>query len=237
MKFLIICILSAINLVVNAQTIMTSNQRKIEREKTKFFTVNPFSMAEPQFAFGVGFGNRVTKRSGYFTEVSYVAKTPFYGAKLVSLNGYRLIAQYRYYLLREDRRSYFLHKRKQRMKGFIGVELRLKQYNFSDTTSYSFNISRPGLNSTPVYGYLYKANAFKMAGAIIVGEEIEISDRLKIDFTMGIGLGHKQVKFNNIPDGYETIINERKFDWGIPKIYENHLQPTFIYALRLKYMF
>src|SRR5437868_768442 len=87
------------NLLVNAQQKSNNPAARHFSETEKYFSFNPFGLIEPQVALGIGYGNRFTERSEYFTELSYVGKNYIYGDLLASLHGARLITQYRYHFL------------------------------------------------------------------------------------------------------------------------------------------
>jgi len=100
----------------------------------KYFSFNPLGLAEPQMAIGAGFGCRFSGRSEYFTELSYLLKTPFYSYQANSLKGFRFLGQYRYHL-------------QKRNNWFIGAEFRLKMYEFTGNNTFVINTSMDKVKS------------------------------------------------------------------------------------------
>jgi hypothetical protein len=206
----------------------------------KYFSFNPLALAELQIAISAGFGNRFTERSEYFTELSYIAKHPLYDMPEKRLHGFRFLAQYRYHFLQRWRPLINLgnftkrnKERNARNNPFIGVEFRLKPFNFSATNTFIRRTPADTLNK-----FLYNANAVSVGGAILFGETYNISanGKLKIEITFGIGGKHKFVKFKNIPNGYQLPQFE-PVEWNfIPEIYESIAMPYFPSTIRLRYL-
>lgn len=194
-------------------------------KKHKAFTFNPLALAEPQAAAGLGFCNTVTARSGYFTELSYIFKAPFYGGADPVTGGYRWLLQYRYSLLNYHRRDYFW-----------GAEFRLKGYGFTGTNTFINKITSDTLNR-----YNYKAHATSVGGALLFGTIFNLSKsrRWQMEITAGIGAKQKFVKYKNLPEGYELYVppfNRKPDALGPPEIDEAVGMPYFPCALRLRYV-
>jgi hypothetical protein len=219
-------------------------QFKINREKykqynigLKYFTFNPFGLAEPQIAIGGGFGNRFTKRSEYFAELSFVSKTPFYNTDVSKLNGFRLIGQYRYHFLQRWKPLINLgeitrwsREKAARQHPFVAIEFRLKKYNFPGKNNFINN----SITDT-LYNYSYDARAISIGGALIGGNIFNFSNRWKLETTVGLGGKQKFVMFKNIPDGYE-LKKERRAGFSFPPIYEESANLYVQFAIRLRYM-
>ena len=145
MKKLFFICLCFINLLVNAQLKKNKSIKHRFTESEKYFSFNPLALAEPQIAIGGGFGNRFSERSEYFTELSYVAKHPFYDMPEKSLHGLRFIAQYRYHFLQQWRPLINLgqrnRERRARQNPFVGVEFRVKPFNFTNNGTFYIGIS------------------------------------------------------------------------------------------------
>ena len=207
-------------------------------EKEKYFSFNPLALAEPHLAMGGGFGNRFSKRSEYFTELSYVAKQPFYHyTAQKSLNGLRFIAQYRYHFLQQWRPLINMGERRRSRRAshnpFVGVEFRIKPFNFSANKTFVRDNPADTLSN-----FLYKANAVSLGGALIFGETINLSadERWKLEFTIGIGGKVKIINYKNIPDGYKPFLLEGGWGFASPGAAEAVGLPYFPCALRLRYV-
>lgn len=192
----------------------------------KYFTFNPFGLAEPQMAVGFGFGNHFGNRSEYFSELSYITKTPFYNYEPESLNGVKLIAQYRYHffrgtMLRDKRFNSF----------FLGFEFRIKNFRFTDREWVKNTI-----NGSVSDSFLYKATAFTYGGAVIAGWKANLGRRSKwgIEFTIGIGARAKTVQYHDIPNGLKIQASVTE-GLQIPAINEEIGMPYFPCAIRILY--
>jgi len=193
-------------------------------KQQKAFTFNPLALAEPQAAAGLGFSSTLTARSGYFTELSYIFKAPFYGGADPVTGGYRWLLQYRYSLLKKYRRDYFW-----------GAEFRLKGYGFTGTNIFLNKITNDTLDR-----YNYKAHATSVGGAILFGKIFNFSksSRWQMEMTAGIGAKQKFVKYKNLPDGYELYapdFNRKPDALGPPEIDEAVGMPYFPIAIRVRY--
>lgn len=195
------------------------NKRLPSPQKT--ITCNIFGIAEPQAAIGIGLDNIITQRSGYFTEMSYIFKAPFYKAPDDITGGYRFIAQYRYYLKWNKNWHYFL-----------GPEFRIKQYGFKGIIP-TININTGSYKNLP-----YRANAFSIGGAFLAGLSFPLSKNKKWqgEMTLGIGAKQKFVKFKNIPEEYKINTETRHDGLRPPAVYEAVGMPYFPIAIRLKYL-
>jgi len=180
--------------------------------KETYFSFAPFAIFEPHFAFGGSFGQRLTARSEYFTEASYVMQTPIFNQKGRSdnlfntqLKGARIILQYRYHFLKIGRPIVNLLQRKHRkeqaekFQPFIGVEFRYKSYNFSSNADFI----NPSIADT-LWGKTFTAHANVLGGALIFGNTFNLTKdkRWKLELTYGIGGKQRFVKFKSVPKGY-----------------------------------
>jgi hypothetical protein len=204
----------------------------------QYFSFNPFALAEPQLAVGIGFGNRFTERSEYFTELSYVGKQPFYdGLEVNYLHGIRFLAQYRYHFLQQWRPLIDLGKvireRRAEQHPFIAVELRIKPYEFSANGSFVKNSPPDTLNKQ-----LYKAGSFTIGGAVLLGKTFDISanEKWKIEITGGMGIKTKSVHYKNIATGYEPLISRNRNALAAPAINDAVASPYFPFAIRIRYV-
>jgi len=236
MKKFILLLFVLLCFKVNAQQIkgISTKQRFTEREK--YFSFNPLALAEPQMAIGAGFGNRFSERSEYFTELSYLFKTPFYSYQANSLKGVRFLSQYRYHFFGTGRpliNSGFKKERKTKHNRFIGAEFRLKMYNFSGKNTFVNNNSHD-----TIINISYKANAVSLGGAIVFGSTYNISKsgKLKIEITAGIGAKQKFVHFKDIVKDYEIIIQRKPDGLAPPYIYEAVGMPYIPCTIRLRYL-
>jgi hypothetical protein len=217
-----------------------SKQSKIGKgydEKEKYFSVNFFSIAEPQFAFGPSFGNRFSERSEYFLELAYVAKTPFYDwHSFEKLRGVRMILQYRYHFLQQWRPlinfGNGFRRMREKHQPFIGVEFRLKPISFTTTG----NFINTTVNDT-LYGYPFSANAFTCGGALIFGQTFNLSanEKWKLELTMGIGAKQRNVKLKTVPAGYKVLPRER-VAFQTPLLQEETGGPLIPFAVRLRHI-
>jgi hypothetical protein len=222
------------NVLVNAQQKSNNPVARHFGDTEKYFSFNPFGLIEPQVAIGIGYGNRFTERSEYFTELSYAGNNYIYGNLLSSLHGARLIAQYRYHFLQEWKRIVNLRSRarKVRTDPFMGVEFRMKGYHFSDRNSFA-NLT----TSDTLKNVLYSANALSIGGAILFGRTIDIgaNGNWKLELTMGIGAKQKFVTLKDHPAGYEPLKNKR-IDLGPPDTFEAVGMPYVPCTIRLRYV-
>ena len=221
MKKNFVIFLCLFNLFAAAQPKKNKTATHRFTKSEKYFSFNPFGLVEPQMAIGAGFGCRFSVRSEYFTELSYLLKTPFYSYQATSLNGFRFLGQYRYHFLQTN------------TDRFIGAEFRLKMYDFTGNNTFVNNTSHDTLSNVP-----YKANAVSLGGAIVFGNTYTISKnrKWKIEITAGIGAKQKLVSFKGVLKDYEVII-KRKLD-GIapPYIFEAVGMPYIPCTIRLKYL-
>jgi hypothetical protein len=237
MKKYILLLLAFFCFKINAQQIKSKSSNRRFTAKERYFTFNPLALAEPQIAIGAGFGNRFSERSEYFTELSYIAKHPFYDMQEKSLHGFRFLAQYRYHFLQQWRPLINLgvrnRERKARLNPFVGLEFRLKPFNFTDTRTFIKSTPPDTLNS-----FLYKANAVSIGGAILFGETYNISSngKWKLEVTAGIGGKVKIIKYKNLPAGYEPLFVQGGFGLKPPANDEAVGMPYFPFCIRLKYI-
>ncbi|MGQ0740326.1 MAG: hypothetical protein ACT4OJ_14840 [Bacteroidota bacterium] len=208
--------------------------------KETYFSLNPFSVAEPQFAFGPSFGQRLTERSEYFIEAAYVGKTPFYKNDWQDYNmlrGARFIFQYRYHFLQQWRPlinfGEAFRSRRSRHHPFVGLEFRIKPISFSTTGSFVNAATRDTLQSYP-----FKANAFTYGGAVIFGNTFNLSSdgQWRLEFTAGIGAKQRNVNLKTVPDGYKTLVSQR-LAFQAHSLYEEQGTVLVPLAVRLRYLF
>src|SRR6476469_2515039 len=126
MRTLVLLLSIVTCLQLSAQQII-GDHRKGKFNCERYISLNPFSLLEGEMAIGAGFSNRFTRRSEYFTELSYLVKNPMYEF-VNSLHGFKVIGQYRYHYVPRVEREGAEH--------FAGVEVRLKQYYFADTLAF-----------------------------------------------------------------------------------------------------
>jgi hypothetical protein len=207
-------------------------------EKEKYFSINPFSVAEPQFTLGPSFGCRFTERSEYFFELAYVTKTPFlnWGENINKLRGARLIAQYRYHFLQQWKPlinfGTAFSKRKERQQPFIALEFRAKPFSFSSTGSFV----NKAINDT-LSGYSFKANGLIYGGALVFGRTLNLSadEKWKLEVTIGIGAKQRNIKFKNLPGGY-VAIPKQAVEWFYQPYFHEEVGGVLVpLALRLRY--
>jgi hypothetical protein len=188
------------------------------------FTFNPLALAEPQAAASLGFYNKQTPHSGYFTELSYVFKAPFYGGADPVTGGFRWLLQYRYYPEKKGKSSFFW-----------GVEFRLKGYGFTGKNTF---VNKAVADT--IRKYNYKANAASVGGAILLGTSFNLSknNQWQLEVTAGIGAKQKFIKYKNLPNGYELYEPPDKSYPDIlrpPEIDEAVGMPYFPIAFRICY--
>jgi hypothetical protein len=208
-------------------------------DKEKYISINPFSIAEPQFAIGPSFGSRFTERSEYFLEMAYVGKTPFYKnytRDFERLSGARLIVQYRYHFLQQWKPlinfGFNNRRRREEQQPFIGIEFRMKPISFAADG----NFINAATNDT-LSGYSFSANAFTYGGALIFGNTFNLSrnEKWKLEFTAGIGAKQRNVKLKTVPPGYKVLPLER-VAFRSPRLYEETGTVLIPLAIRLRYV-
>lgn len=238
-KFLLLLLVLCV-FIAEAQRITDWQTKQAFTTSEKYFTFSPLALAEPQIAIGAGFGNRFSERSEYFTELSYIAKHPFYDMEEKSLHGFRFLAQYRYHFLQRWKPLINLgnftrlsRERSARRNPFIGIEFRLKPFNFTNTRTFLKSSPPDTLNS-----FLYKANAVSIGGALVFGESYNISSngKWKLEVTAGIGGKVKIIKYKNVPVGYNPLFIRGGFGLKPPEIDDAVGMPYFPFSIRLKYM-
>lgn len=207
----------------------------------KYLSFNPLGLLEPQIAAGLGGGIRMSDRSEFFTELSYVAKHPAYQYDNLNFyHGIRLLAQYRYHFLQQWRPlinfgaiTKFQRERRRRNQSFIAVEFRYKPASFSSYNAFENKATADTLNK-----YAYKAISHSIGGAILFGETFSLNkeDNLFLEITAGIGAKQKFVKYTNVPQGYSVIPKIPREMNFIPKIDEAVGMPYFPCTIRLRYL-
>lgn len=206
-------------------------------KKVKFVSFNLFSLLEPPMAFGVGFGNRWTKRSGFFSEIAYLIPNPLYPNNQNGATGFRFIAQYRSHILKARHRLLFLHSSEEKLRmnnlSFAAVEFRAKNYLFSATSDFVNQTAGDTLR-----GYVYSARATVIGGAVLWGNGFlsGANGKWRVEITSGIGIKHKFIRFKNVPAGFVPVDLYPKREWAFgPKAYDQLTTPYFPFTLRLQY--
>ncbi|MBL0337064.1 MAG: hypothetical protein IPP73_17565 [Chitinophagaceae bacterium] len=226
-------------LLLSKQPVFSQDEEKKPTKNTydSYLVYSPFSWLEGQMPVGLGFARQFTERSEVYTELAWVTKSPFYSTEPESLSGFRAIAQYRYHINSGGFPIFGFFRRQKRFirnvsESFIGLEGRIKTYNFSA----KYDFINPTAADT-LHKYLYKANAFVWGGAIIFGKAFSISrnDRLQAEINIGIGGKEKTVKYKNLPAGYKPVTTIG--GWGLkpPGIQESMGNPYFPCAVRIRY--
>jgi hypothetical protein len=219
------CFFASLILVITIESLAQKNVKNNKLFKPqKNLSFNPLALAEPQAAASLGFSYRIKTRSGYFTELSYIFKAPFYGGADPITGGYRWLLQYRYSLLKKRHWDYFW-----------GAEFRLKGYGFTGTNTFVNKLTNDTLKK-----YNYKANATSIGGAVLFGVIFDLNknSRWQMEMTFGIGAKQKFVKYKKLPEGYELLFSpfERKGDvLGPPDIDEPVGMPYLPLAIRVRY--
>lgn len=208
-----------------SSTVASTAQNKTKKSslsrQQQAITFNSLGLAEPQAAVGLGFTKMFAPRSSYFTELSYIFKSPFYQEAYPVTGGYRWLLQYRYHNIKDNRRNHFW-----------GAEFRMKGYGFTGTNTFINKVSNDTLITYP-----YKAQATSVGGAILLGTIFNLSrnNRWQMEITCGIGAKHKFVKYKNLQQGYKPTFPEG--GWGLkpPEINEAVGMPYFPTTIRLRY--
>jgi hypothetical protein len=205
----------------------------------KYISFNPLSPAEPVFAMGPSFGNRFSPRSEYFTELAYVAKSPYYDYyDLGSLHGGRLIVQYRYHFLQRWQPLLKMigmvnQERAARRNFFAGLEFRYKPYRFSSSRAFINEITHDTLQH-----FAYRAGAVSIGGAILFGGTLNLSKKRnwKLEITSGLGAKQKIIRYKNVPAGYIYLRSFAKDGPIIPAFDDEAGSPYIPFAFRLRYV-
>jgi hypothetical protein len=200
------------------------------RFSESFLSFNPLAVAEPNLAVGAGFGKRLTKRSSYFTELSYLFANPFYKTMSGTLSGFRFIGQYRYHLNRFAGSIFRFGG--SRLQSFMALELRAKPYRFSRSGDFINTIQGDTL-----FNYTYNARAIVLGGAFLFGNIFYLSadGRWQLESSVGLGIKQKRVNFKNPKPPY-TIAVLVVQEWGfVPRIYEEVVTVNLPFAVRLRY--
>jgi hypothetical protein len=126
-----------------------------------------------------------------------------------------------------------VRKKKASHHPFMGVEFRIKPFNFSATGTFIKNSPADTLDH-----FLYRANAVSLGGALLFGETYDLSSdgRWKLELTLGIGGKVKMVHYKNKPAGYEPYIQKHAFGLAVPAFNEAIGVPYFPCAFRLRYV-
>lgn len=214
--------------------------------KETYFSFAPLAIFEPHFALGGSFGQRITARSEYFTEASYVAQIPIFNQRdrnnnlfNTQLKGARIILQYRYHFFKKGKPILNLMSREKRIalaekwQPFIGIEFRFKSYNF---TSYADFINRSIADT--LWGQMFTAHANVLGGALIFGNTFNLTKdkRWKLELTYGIGGKQRFVKLKSLSNEYEVYHSFMRKDGPyIPPLYEEVGSLIIPFAIRLRY--
>jgi hypothetical protein len=214
---------TALMLFVIVSTAQSSAEKRALQKQTAL-SFNPLALIEPQAAAGIGFSKSLTARSGYFTELSYIFKAPFYRGPSPITGGYRWLLQYRYRLMSASRWWYF-----------AAAEFRLKGYGFTGSDVFLNRLSNDTL-----YWYPYRANATSIGGALLLGTMFNLGKkgRWQMEMTAGMGAKQKIVNYKNLPDGYKLYSDidppQRDNAW-VPELNAEEALPYFPMAIRLRY--
>ncbi len=216
----------SIAIIFFACNFLETNAQYAGEEKMKALSFNPFSIAEPHAALGLGFSNNFTKRSSYFAELSYVFKAPVYKSPDPLTGGYRLLMQYRYRVNRQYKAYYF-----------VGTEFRIKHYGFNGNNKLFVNAA----TADTLKSYKYHATATSIGGGIVIGSIFSISKNKKwqLEITTGIGVKHKFIAYKNLSAGYKLLkpkFERRPDSFGPPEIDEAVGMPYIPGAVRLRYL-
>lgn len=236
-KILTLLFFASVFLTCAAQQVKENAENAPAFQKHKYLTFNPFGLVEPQMAVGAGFINHFTERSEYFTELSYIFKSPIYTHIEYKVSGYRLLAQYRYHLFQKGKPLVnILTKSKitrQKNSQWLGTEFRLKGFNFSDKYNFINESS-----AVIIYNYLYQAGAVVIGGALIYGGSFALSKngKLNLEVISGLGAKVKFVKYKNIPPGYTPLHRRGGSGYAIPDINKALGSPYFPFCIRIKYL-
>ena len=222
-------------LTANAQSVKDKPVAKKFKYTGKYFSFNPMGFVEPQLALGLGFGNRLSERNEYFTELSYLSKYHLYGNLEKSFRGERFLAQYRYHLLEQwgQMTGRAFHRKARRTSNFfIGAEFRLKAYHFSDNNDFANAATHDTLRNV-----LYSARALSVGGAFVFGTTVNLGSngKWKLEYTAGLGVKQKFVQFTDKPSGYDPLI-VRRIDVGAPYLFEAVSMPYVPCTIRLRYI-
>jgi hypothetical protein len=234
MRIVVLILSLAVCMHLNAQS-RSTEYLDTSFHKQKYLSFNPFSLVEGTLAIGAGFGNHFSRRSEYFSELSYLAKSPLYPYYVTSLNGFRFIAQYRYHHFPSNAGSNLRAGGKRGDGGpFVALEFRLKEYYFSDSLGFINTTTHDTLTKYP-----YHATATCLGGAVLFGScnNLSANGRWKLEYTIGIGVKHKIVNFNHVPQGYEALIlPAAELGAYVPRIYESRNTVYIPIAFRLRYL-
>lgn len=230
---LIICLLSP--LIGMAQF----NKEGIKKgfdEREIYVSLNPFSIAEPQFAFGPSAGIRYSERSEVFAEAAWVTRSPFYEDNdYLRLRGARFLFQYRYHFLQEWRPLFpfgsMRRKIRERHQPFVAIEGRLKPLSFESYGEFINSNTGDTLRH-----YRFAANSFTIAWSLLFGHSFNLSadERWKLEFTAGFGVRQRYVNLKTVPKGYEAYTNPRKPWILIPAPEDAYSGPQFPVCFRLR---
>ena len=225
-----------LNLSLNAQP---STKKSVAEDfsSQKYLTFNPFAIFEPQATIGVGFANHFSETGEYYAELSYLTKTPFYEYKSKNLSGYKLVAQYRYHFMHQQKsrmnKTIINKERQSKYRPFIGFEIRLKSFKFSGINRF---YNKTVLDTITGYDYTAKATVF--GGAVVFGSTYKISKngKLNLEATIGLGGRMKFIKYLNLPNGYAVLRQEKGFGLAPPQIDEAVGLPYLPIAIKIRYL-
>jgi hypothetical protein len=224
MKNLIVLIL-AFNFCCFELYSQSKNNLSVSNLKQKGITFNALAIAEPMGALGIGFYNRVTLRSEYFTELSYLFSSKSFGYYGDIKNGYRFMLQYRYHLINERDANMF-----------CGAEFRLKGYGLTGKNDF---INESTMNTLSRFNY--SAQATCIGGAFLVGTSFYFSKKNKhwqAEITGGFGIKQKYVNYKNLPEGYtvsDPTFARKPSGISLPSNEEPTALPYLPIAFRFRY--
>lgn len=220
-KFFILFFICFSSICSFAQTKKINDNKKSE----KYITLNPLGFVEPQMAIGLGFENRFAERSSYFTEISFITRNPIELLVGNNKSGFRFIGQYRYHFLN-------LISRKN-IESFASLEFRLKRVKLIGATGTFVNSSTKDTINTR----FDNADVTQVGGTLIWGGNTQISDKIILETTIGVGLKQRIVNFSGVPNGYKYLNTKKQgIGFGLPSSYKVGTIVFPQFSIRLKYL-
>ncbi len=207
--------------------------------KEKYISFNIPALAEPHLAVGPSAGMRITNRSEFFAEASFITRSPIrysFNAGIRQLYGARVIMQYRYHFLQRWKPLVKINSVSKRNRSlhhpFVAAEFRLKPLSFHTRGTFINYSTNDTLDNYP-----FKANTITYGGALIFGHTMNLSaDEIwKLEFTAGLGAKQRIIQKTTVPSGYKQPYLER-IPYQIPLLYEELGTVLLPIAFRLRYI-
>lgn len=154
--------------------------------------VNPLSVVESMASIGPAISYRLSPRVAIWAEGSYIFSNLYAYDSWKNLQGYRFEFQPRWYT---GTRKLF----------FIALEYRLKHFTYNTSGTFINKAIADTLND-----YSYKGSQVLSGGAFVIGKQVNISHRLFLEITLGIGSKKRVITSKNIPAGYNLYEPERR---------------------------